>query len=382
MADPENLRWMLCAFAFVFGALWGSFLNVVIYRLPAGLSVVKPASRCPGCETPIRAWDNIPVLSWLLLRGKCRDCGTSISIRYPAIELTVAVLALLLALHVFTDARVLAVANGREELATLLTPWFFLFAWVCALVALFWIDLDVTELPPEITIPAIAVGLLYSWMVPEIGFFAELVPNVTLLDAGIGALVGGGLILALILGYYLLTGRIGLGFGDVWMMAMVGAFVGWQGLFFVYLASSLQGILVAALAVGWAKARGEDPSALFRNDEVAEIERELEAARRKTEAQAEGSDSGAAADARHDSGPGDAANADADPDPAAADAGADDETGDQNDIPETEEDPAFGKLAVPFGPFIAVSAVEFIFIGEPVLELLMGPAGYALLYNY
>src|SRR5690606_30258634 len=128
------------------------------------------------------------------------------------------------------------VALGEAHWMDLFVPWVFLFAFLGALVALFFIDLDITELPPEITIPGIILGLIWAYAVPEVGVMADFTPNPTLADAAFGAVVGGGLILALLLGYYVLTGRVGLGGGDIWMMAMVGAFFGWQGLFFIYLA--------------------------------------------------------------------------------------------------------------------------------------------------
>lgn len=347
MSDTDRLLYTLYAFAFVFGTLWGSFLNVVIYRVPAGLSVVRPASRCPSCQTPIRARDNIPILSWLLLRGRCRTCEAKISVRYPLIELLVGLLGLALAVHVF-GPRLGAVLDGRAELLELVVPWLVLFAWFCALVALFFIDLDVTELPPEITVPGILLGILYAYAVPEVGLVADLVPNVGLVDALLGAVIGGGVILLLIVGYYVLRGRIGLGFGDIWMMAMVGAFLGWQGLFFIYLASSLQGVLVALVAVLVGRLRGTDAHAgsLFRNEEIAEMERELGLREAKTD------DSAAPA--------GD--NASQAPAPAAA---AEDE-GDA---------PAFGQLAIPFGPFIALSAVEYVFVGGWFMRLLTGGQG-------
>jgi len=367
-----ELQLVAHVFAFVFGALWGSFLNVVIYRVPAGLSLVRPGSRCPSCETPIRFYDNIPIVSWLVLRGKCRDCGVRISPRYPLVELLVALLALGLSLHVFTDHRVAMVLADRASLLELLVPWTLLFLYVCALVALFFIDLDTTELPPEITIPGILVGIGTAYAIPETGLMADLVPNVDVVDAAVGAVVGGGLILTLILSYYMLTGRIGLGFGDVWMMGMVGAFSGWQGLFFVYLASSLQGILLAAVAVSFNRVRGASggEGGLFRNAEVDAVERELgldrpEAGGGRPEGELDGG-SEPDRDETMRSEDGDEV--------AGLPEGARD--GDGTGLPEGardgDEEVAFGKLAVPFGPFIAVAAVEYIFLGELFMQWLTG----------
>jgi leader peptidase (prepilin peptidase)/N-methyltransferase len=331
-----TMRVFVYVFAFLMGATWGSFLNVVIYRLPRGLSLVRPASRCPGCETPIKARDNVPILGWLWLRGKCRACGMKISARYPLIELLMGLLSLGLAVKVF---------HGRlafEHVAVLAVPYAFLFVFLAALVALFFIDLDVTELPPEITIPGIGVGVLGAWLTDKAGALATFAPNVTVGDSLLGAVIGGGVILLLFVGYLLLTGRVGLGGGDLWMMAMVGAFLGWECLLFVYLASSVQGILAAVVMS--VVQRGKPDSALFRNREVDALEAELKTS-----------------------------------------SGASDPLASSDNTPVSSEDPearSFGKLAIPFGPFIALSAAEYVFVGEWVLPWLtghvVGPNGFLM----
>jgi leader peptidase (prepilin peptidase) / N-methyltransferase len=340
------MRALLYTSAFLMGAVWGSFLNVVVYRLPRGLSLVRPASRCPACEVPIKARDNVPILGWLLLRGRCRACGVNISPRYPVVELAMGLLSLALAVKVF---------EGRmqvEDLRILLVPYGFGFALLAALLTLFLIDLDVTELPPEITIPGIGVGLLGAWLTDKAGALATYTPNITVGDAALGAVIGAGVILVLFVGYLLLTGRVGMGGGDLWMMGMVGAFLGWESLLFIFLASSLQGIVVAAVAA--VVTRGKPEGALFRNDEVDALNDELRAA------QAPGAEAGAPQ--------------------AHTQAGAL-----QPDTPQPDaesDDPSFGKLAVPFGPFIALSAVEYVFIGHWVLPWLtggvVGPNGFIM----
>src|SRR5690606_31123538 len=184
--DPDSFQWFLLLFAFAFGASWGSFLNVVIYRLPRHMSLVKPPSHCPACETAIKPYDHVAVLGWLWLRCRCREFSTRISIRYPAIELLMGVLAALLAWKVL-DGRLGAVALGEAHWMDLFVPWVFLFAFLGALVALFFIDLDITELPPEITIPGIILGLIWAYAVPEVGVMADFTPNPTLADAAFGA---------------------------------------------------------------------------------------------------------------------------------------------------------------------------------------------------
>ena len=364
--DTTPLYGMIYIFAFAFGASWGSFLNVVIYRLPNKLSVIKPNSFCPKCETPIKPYDNIPILSWLILRGRCRKCSASISWRYPGVELLMALLSLGLAYKVF-DERALAAALGEANWLDLMVPYVVLFFFFAALVALFFIDLDVTELPPEITLPGIVLGIIYGFIVPDFGLFFDFVPNISGLDAILGAVIGGGVVLLIIMVYYFLTGRVGMGGGDIWMMAMVGAFLGWQGIYFVFMASSLQGILVG---VGAAVLGGEKSKGLFRNEELEALEQEIAAAdedcvdaEHGEELEAVGLHGLRAEDLprsnqkRSHSGIADAA------DGLATEAEA--EEGVHRPV---------GKLAIPFGPFIALAAVEYVFWGAYLLPLITGGA--------
>lgn len=212
--------WYLHLFAFVFGALVGSFLNVVIARVPKRLSIVRPRSFCPSCRMPIRARDNVPILSWLLLRGRCRSCGVRISPRYPFVELAVALLAV-------------AVLRRFGP-----TPWALaVFAFVAALVALTYIDLDHWLLPRSITIPFIALGLGASFLPGGPG----------IASAAMGAAVGFGAFV--LLGW--LAERIlkkeALGGGDVWLLAMIGAWLGLRSLLPVVLLASVQGALVGGI---------------------------------------------------------------------------------------------------------------------------------------
>ncbi|MFW6284495.1 MAG: prepilin peptidase [Desulfosalsimonas sp.] len=196
------------------GLCIGSFLNVCISRLPRGLSVVRPASRCPDCGAPIAFYDNIPVISWLLLKGRCRVCGKPISVRYPLVELAAGAMA------------VLVVLKYGPSVSALIY-----FLLICALIAISLIDLDHRIIPDIISIPGIAAGFAASFMLPEISW----------VDSLTGIFVGGGILYAVALGYYLLAGKEGMGGGDIKLLAMLGAFIGWKGVFFTIFAASLIG---------------------------------------------------------------------------------------------------------------------------------------------
>lgn len=213
------------AAAALLGAVVGSFLNVVIYRLPRGESLVRPPSHCPRCGHRVRPWDNVPILSYLVLRGRCRDCGAPISPRYPLVEALTAALSALLWLRVGP-----AWAFG---------PYF---VFVAGLVAVTFIDLDHKIIPDSLSLGGIAAGFAAS-------FVTGLGPVQSLLGAGLGA----GLLLAVALGYRAVTGREGMGLGDVKFLGAVGAFLGWQAVLFTVFVSSLVG---AAVGVAWGLARG------------------------------------------------------------------------------------------------------------------------------
>jgi leader peptidase (prepilin peptidase)/N-methyltransferase len=202
--------------AFAFGLVIGSFLNVCIHRLPAGRSVVHPRSSCPGCGHLIRGYDNIPVLSYLILRGQCRDCGTRISPRYPLVELLSGGFAAM------TAARFGA---GWEGLI--------MFALVASFLVITFIDLDHRIIPDVISLPGIGLGLAASF----------LPGMLTPVDSLIGLLAGGGSLFLVAWGYELITHREGMGGGDIKLLAMIGAFMGWKGVFFTIFVASLTGTL-------------------------------------------------------------------------------------------------------------------------------------------
>lgn len=213
---------LLGAFVFVFGAVIGSFLNVCIYRLPEQQSIAKPLSQCPHCHHPIRFYDNIPLFSYLILKGKCRDCGEKISWRYPLVELVTAILALLL------------FAKFHLTLNFLV---FFIFTAV--LIVITFIDLDHQIIPDLLTLPGIPIFFL----------LAVFVVGVLWMEAAIGLLIGGGVLFAIALGYEVITKREGMGGGDIKLLAMIGGFLGWKSLIFVLLFSSLLGAVIGIALV-------------------------------------------------------------------------------------------------------------------------------------
>lgn len=203
--------------AVVLGLLVGSYLNVVIFRLPRRISTVLPRSRCPRCRSAIQPWDNVPLLSYLLLLGRCRQCGNRISWRYPLVEALTATCFLLCQRRFDTLADVLVAG-----------------AFCAAMIVLAMIDLEHYLLPDAITLPGILAGLILqfqvSWSTPR--------------DAVLGVILGAGVLAAMTWGWYWWKGVHGLGFGDVKMLAMIGAFLGWQGVVTTLLLASLAGSIV------------------------------------------------------------------------------------------------------------------------------------------
>jgi len=215
-ADPIELA--IVAFL---GLAIGSFLNVVVHRLPRHESLVSPGSRCPSCGYALRAADNIPVLSYVVLRGRCRQCRIRISARYPLVELATAVLFVL---HYF-------VFGWTPLLAIRLL-------FVASMVALFAIDLEHRLLPDAITLPGVVIGLVASVVLPP-GFR----------DALIGVVAGGGVLWAIGEAYYRYSGEEGMGGGDVKMLAMIGAFLGWQQVMFTLVFSSIAGSVIGLIVI-------------------------------------------------------------------------------------------------------------------------------------
>lgn len=226
MPVPEPLA---SVFALAFGLILGSFLNVCIYRLPVGDSVVRPRSRCPQCKTLIPWHQNIPVLSWFLLRGKCGKCSTRISWRYPFVEAVAGVTVLAL-------WRWFGVSEAFPIAAV----------FALALVVLFFTDYDHQLLPDAITLTGLGTGLAVAWFNPFLGS-DEGWERVW--SAGAGAILGSGVLWSVGAVYGKLRGVEAMGMGDVKMMAMVGAFAGPAGVLFTIFAASIAGAVIGLLMI-------------------------------------------------------------------------------------------------------------------------------------
>jgi len=201
----------------IVGAIIGSFLNVCIWRIPREESIVFPSSHCPDCSHPIRFGDNVPVISWLILKGRCRDCGASISLRYPLVEALTAALSILLYWKYGFSLQLLCA-----------------FFFTAALIVITFIDIDYQIIPDVISLPGIPLCFLAAVFVMGVPFLESL----------IGILVGGGILYVIAVGYEWIAKREGMGGGDIKLLAMLGAFFGWKSLLFIVLCSSLTGAIV------------------------------------------------------------------------------------------------------------------------------------------
>jgi leader peptidase (prepilin peptidase)/N-methyltransferase len=208
-------------FFFIMGLCIGSFLNVCIYRLPAAKSIVHPRSMCPHCDTLIPFYDNLPVFSYLWLKGKCRRCQVKIPMRYPMVELLGGLFAL---------GAYLKFGQGIETLIY--------YVFIAALLVVTFIDIDHRIIPDVITLPGIPIFFAASFALSAI----------TYKEALLGILLGGGSLFLVAWIYSLITKKEGMGGGDIKLLAMMGAIVGWQGVFFTIFVASLVGTL-AGLAV-------------------------------------------------------------------------------------------------------------------------------------
>lgn len=295
--DPLLLQalmaWWAPLVAFAWGTLWGSFANVAIWRLPRGLSVVRPGSACPACERPIAWYDNVPILSYLLLRGRCRHCGEPFALRYLVVELLGGVLSFTLYLQFVL--RPLVDGGGPG-----IGAWLLWFTFGLALLIATYTDLDQWIIPDEVVLPVAGLGLVMAAAAP-----ATLGPGIV--EAGVSAAAGYLLVFGLRWVYLRYRGLEALGLGDGKLLAMVGAFCGARGLMWTIAAGAIQGLVVAI------------PLALLgrrvANTDLHEVH------------------------------------------------------GDDPTLGEEDPDAGVMGVRVPFGPFLALAALEYMFLREPIEAL-------------
>lgn len=215
----SDLKFFEVFFAFLFGACFGSFSNVVIYRLPQNLSLWG-RSRCTKCQKPVSWYHNIPMFSYFILKGRCKFCAEKFSLRYPTVEF---IMAVVFAMTVyFYDV-------------TWLTAEYLILVW--GLITASFIDLDHMILPDEITLGGLVIGLIGAYLNPQRDF----------LDAILGVLFGGGILWLVAYVYFIFTGREGLGGGDIKLLAWLGALLGWKAIPFIILSSSVLGSVIGLL---------------------------------------------------------------------------------------------------------------------------------------
>ncbi len=310
--------WFWASVAIALGLTLGSFLNVVIHRLPRGESVAFPASHCPACGAPIRPYDNVPLVSWALLRGRARCCGAKISPRYPVVELAGGLCAWAALEKVMADAPLDA-------------PWWkplLLFVVYLTLglglVAAIFIDLELMLLPDEITIGGAVLGLVTAPL-RQVGWTESLV----------GAAVGFVMVwLPFHVAYRRLRGHPGMGLGDAKLLMLAGAWFGWRGAVFALLAGAVQGTVVALLVL-IVKGRIDEPTAV--TEEREQLRKHLE---------------GLEGEAREQ------LLRELATDPLAS-----------------EPEEGLGKARLPFGPFLALAVIEYMLFGEALLDAYLGVLG-------
>jgi leader peptidase (prepilin peptidase)/N-methyltransferase len=303
---------LLYGFTLFFGLIWGSFLNVVIHRVPRGMSVVHPPSQCPACKTPIRPWDNIPLFGWLFLRGKARCCGVKVSGRYPLVEAIGGLLSLAIVHFIITalpPSTSLARA-GAIYVADL--------ALVLGLVAAAFIDFEHMILPDTITIGGTILGVATA-------SFRDFTFVDSLLGAGVGFAV---VFLPFVVIYPLIRGGAGMGLGDAKLLMLAGAWFGWIGAIVVLCAGAVQGTL-AAIGTLLVQGKIEEPEAVRKEREELRAELEKMSPEERAEAEKELA-----------------------LDPLMQEAGE-----------------GLGQVRMAFGPFLVLATIEFLFFGRYVIEV-------------
>jgi len=229
--------WLVSLGTVAWGAVWGSFANVVLHRWPRGLSLARPGSHCPACGHPIRWYDNLPLLSWLLLGARCRDCGAGIAVRYPLVEATSALLAAAVWHKLASHA---LLVEGRFHPA-LLGPFLVEFQVLWGLMVVALVDLETLLVPDVIVVPLTVLALLGQWLFPD----GEPLRNLAAAAAGYLAVS-----LLFVHGWRRLTGREGMGLGDGKILALLGAQYGPWALPLVLVLAALQGLVYVAVVMG------------------------------------------------------------------------------------------------------------------------------------
>jgi leader peptidase (prepilin peptidase)/N-methyltransferase len=231
---------MIGFIVFIFGACFGSFANVCIYRLPRGKSIVYPPSFCPKCKTPIKWYDNIPILSFFILGGKCRKCGKKISIRYPIVEFIMGLLTFLL-----------------YKKFSISAPFFIYFIFSLGLVIVSFIDWDTYTIPDSIDIPGIVIGLLAALFIPGM-FIGQFSVLSRFLYSFWGAILG-----VAVIGFFAIAGKLiwkkdAMGGGDIKLIAMIGAFLGWKSIFLSIFFGSILGTVISMILILIKKKKWDD----------------------------------------------------------------------------------------------------------------------------
>lgn len=246
-------------FSFAFGASLGSFTNVLIFRIPADMSVIYPPSTCPVCSHQIRWYENIPILSYLMLRGRCSQCSTSISLQYPLIELITGVWGVALAQqHLWpTFSQPDLWVDEVSVLITAIMMWLWLLIFTSGLLAVTLIDLRYTFVPDEISLNLMWLSLA-----------AFFIPTYAPLDHFIGLILGYGMILSIRWLGFLIYRREAMGLGDAKLLAFIGGFLGWRILPWILFAAALQGIFAAMIALGFTKLTGKGNLLTMTSDEL------------------------------------------------------------------------------------------------------------------
>lgn len=337
--------WWIWTLVILWGALWGSFANVVIARVPLGQSIVFPASHCPECETPIRWYDNLPILSWFMLRGRCRSCAAKIPAQYPLVELGGIVCALAAAWAVGGGPSFWRLHDSPPwEVAS---AWMLLSFFFLLLMMLTIIDLKHLLLPHVLTITLAVLAFIYAFVVPPGGDWRGFVPSISVRDSAIGFVVAYGGLLLFAMSYAIIRGRQGMGGGDFMLFGALGAWFGIEALPMLMLLAAFQGVLLYTIGLFFF------PSLIH---EVAHDDEEFWTARTGDASRDKMPDASDISEKSFKVG------APTTPLPSKAAGGR----GEQSPQPKESS------RGVPFGPFLCLAAVEFVAFGGMYFQWLHG----------